>query len=128
MSLWINGPAETDEQRVDAWRQQFPLVVADVLPTVAADFVGDYSVASLAAFERLVLAQLPDEGAMKSRAALPFVKAAVAYLGETLRRAGGGWWMWSQGKVAGMPCVAFGAGLGLPPLPPFISSKSGPDP
>jgi hypothetical protein len=119
VSFWIDGPAETDEQLVEAWLQQLPSTVADVLSTVAADFVGDYSPASLAAFEELILRQLPDQDSMKNRAALPFVKAAVGYVGETLRRAGGGRWMWSQGKSVGMPCVAFDAGFGLPPLPPF---------
>jgi hypothetical protein len=119
VSLWIDGPAETDEQLVQAWRQRFPFIVADVFPTVAADFVSDYSVASLPAFEELVLGQLLSQDSVKNPAALPFVKAAVGYLGETLRRAGGGRWMWSQGKFVGMPCVAFDAELGLPTLPPF---------
>ncbi|MFG1792608.1 hypothetical protein [Nocardia sp. NPDC049149] len=118
MSFWIDGPAETDEQRIEVWRQQFPFVVSEVFATRAPGFDGDYSLASLGALEELILAQLPDQNSMMDRAALPFVKAAMGYLGETLRRAGSGGWVWGTGKLAGMPCVAFGI-EGLPPLAPL---------
>ncbi|WP_406229315.1 hypothetical protein [Nocardia sp. NBC_01009] len=109
MSFWIDVPAETDEERVAAWQRQLAPLVADVFATYSAGFFADYSPESLAELEQFVVAALPDPAVMKEPPALPVVKAAVGYLGETLLRAGGGEWLWGQGKYAGMPCVALEA-------------------
>ncbi|MEV6427626.1 hypothetical protein [Nocardia sp. NPDC051463] len=109
MSFWIDVRAETDEQRVAAWQRQLAPLVADVFTAYSAGFFADYSPESLDDLEQFVLAALRDPGVMMEPSALPVVKAAVGYLGETLLRAGGGEWLWGQGKYAGMPCVTLEA-------------------
>ncbi|MEV0292050.1 hypothetical protein [Nocardia sp. NPDC050710] len=117
MSFWIDVSAESDDERVAAWKQQLEPKVMDVFRSYSAGFVPDYSPESLTVFEEFVLAALPDLPGMKKPAALPVVTAAVGYLGETLLRTHGGEWVWGQEKLAGMPCVALeGESAQLAPL------------
>ncbi|MFQ6394459.1 hypothetical protein ACLMAJ_13460 [Nocardia sp. KC 131] len=119
MNFWIDDSTDTDtdDERVGAWQRQLESSVAEVFATYSAGFPGDYSLESLAAFEEFVLAALADLASMEQQGALPVVKAAVGYLGETLLRAGGGEWVWGQGELAGMPCVALdGESAQLAPL------------
>lgn len=120
MSFWIDGPAETDEQRVAAWRQELQPSIAGLLAASTESFTGDYSPGSLADFETFVLWQLPELRSMTDRAAVALVRPLLGYLGEALMWAGGGRWIWGTGVFAGMPCVEFDAALGLAPVSPLL--------
>lgn len=120
MSFWIDVVAETDDERVAAWQRESPAAVAGLLELYADRFTGDYSIGSLLALEALILDELPTAERMKHPSALPFIKPVIGYLGEVLRRAADGRWVWGQGTFAGMPCVAFDDDLGLPDFSPLL--------
>lgn len=117
--VWIDVPAETDAERLAAWRDQVPPLVQGFTAAYADEFTGDRSVESLTGFEAFLLDRLPSLSAAADRSARDLVTRAMAYLGETLMWVGGGRWVWGAGELADMPCVAFDTELGLEPLAPL---------
>jgi hypothetical protein len=110
------GPA-SPEERLESWREEMSPVLARLEAfELPADFPFDFSAASLARLEQLVLDRFP-AGRAPAEPAGGFLEAAIAYIGESLLRTGGGQWDWDA--EADVPLVRPDEALKLPSISPL---------
>ncbi|GAA1561852.1 hypothetical protein GCM10009678_50930 [Actinomadura kijaniata] len=110
-------PSATD---FDEWLEVMDPKLAGFGALLADDFPNDFSRASLAWLEDVLLQAFPDIAAVHRDEAGDFVDRCVRYIGETLIRGFGGSWEYgteSKDLFAGVPYVRVDDGVGIPIAP-----------